>query len=173
LVRKNAVDIGIRALQSVPQAHFAVLGEGPEEENLRFLAEELGLQERVHFLGNVPYEALPAYLHGSDIFLRPSRSEGMGNSFIEAMAAGLPVIATQVGGIADFLFDPVRNPERAPTGFAVDADDVSQVAQAIERIRSTPDLVARVKEHAARMVTERYDWNIIAADMRKRVFNKI
>jgi glycosyltransferase involved in cell wall biosynthesis len=90
----------------------------------------------------------------------------MGNSFIEAMAAGLPVIATQEGGIADFLFDTKRNPEHAPTGWAVDVDAPDQIAQAVERILSDSDTTKAAVATAQTMVFEKYDWNTIASAMK-------
>ncbi|HRH24434.1 MAG TPA: glycosyltransferase, partial [Candidatus Paceibacterota bacterium] len=140
LVRKNAVDDIIRALALLPDSvSLSIAGIGSDEKMLRALVEEQGLTSRVTFLGNVSQEALPELLSSHDIFVRPSRSEGMGISFIEAMAAGLPVIATQEGGIADFLFDGKRNPELPTTGFAVDTDAPDQIADAVMRVLAHPE----------------------------------
>lgn len=167
LVRKNAVDDIIRALPHMPaNVIFLVLGTGRDERFLRALAEALGVANCVHFLGFVRHEEMPRYLTISDIFVRPSRSEGMGNSFIEAMAAGLPVIATQEGGIADFLFDAKRNPDKPTTGWAVDKDSPEQIAEAVKEIIANPDVVAKVKANALALVKEKYDWNLIAKQMR-------
>ena len=87
-----------------------ILGSGPEEVKLKRLASELNITNRVEFLGNVSQENLPKYLAIADIFVRPSRSEGLGTAFLEAMAAGLPVIATRVGGIPDFLHPRPTSP---------------------------------------------------------------
>jgi glycosyltransferase involved in cell wall biosynthesis len=112
LVHKNAVDDIIRAMPTLPpNVHLLVLGDGPEKKSLKVLAMELHVPERVQFLGHVDHDEMPKYLKACDIFVRPSRSEGMGNSFIEAMAVGLPVVGTQEGGISDFLFDEARNPD--------------------------------------------------------------
>ncbi len=120
LVEKNAVDDVVRALKLLPLAiHFKILGTGPDETALKELAKKEGVAGRVEFLGHIDHADMPKYLHAADIFVRPSRSEGMGNSFIEAMAAGLPVIATQEGGISDFLFDAKRNPTKSRPGWAV------------------------------------------------------
>ena len=64
------------------------------------------------FWGQVDHKEMPKYLKISDVFTRPSRSEGFGISFVEAMAAEIPVVATQEGGLADFLFDPDRNKDK-------------------------------------------------------------
>ncbi|HYD92917.1 MAG TPA: glycosyltransferase [Candidatus Paceibacterota bacterium] len=166
LVHKNAVDDVIRALVLLPEdVTFSIYGVGPDEEKLRSLAKELKVESRVHFHGSIAYARIPEALSRADIFIRPSRSEGMGNSFIEAMGAGLPVIATQVGGIADFLFDAKRNPDRPATGFAVDPDAPDQIVEAVEYIRSTNAEVQSVVARARSLVRERYGWEKIAQDM--------
>jgi len=167
LVHKNAVDVIIRALVFLPKIFWlAILGKGPEREQLGRLALEIGVNDRVLFSGEIPNTSVLHYLRASDIFVRPSRSEGMGNSFIEAMAAGLPVIATQEGGIADFLFDAKRNPDKPTTGWAVDKDSPQQIAAAVQEILSDPERVIHVTATARKMVTEKYDWDTIALRMR-------
>ena len=109
---------------------------------------------------------MPLALKACDIFIRASRSEGMGNSFIEAMVAGLPVIATQEGGIADFLFDAKRNPDKETTGWAVDKDSPEQIAEAVQDIIAHPEQVARVTAAAKKMAEEKYDWDLITPHMR-------
>jgi glycosyltransferase involved in cell wall biosynthesis len=171
LVHKNAVDDCIRALAFLPEhIRFIVLGTGPDEAALRGLADSLKVAHRVSFVGQVGHETMPLYLKASDIFIRPSRSEGMGNSFVEAMAAGLPVIATQEGGIADFLFDETRNPEAPVTGFAVDKDSPEQIAAQVKHIMEHPEKVRAVVHTARAMVLEKYDWDTVARTMREEVF---
>ncbi len=165
LVHKNAIDTVIRALPLAPNTTFVIYGIGPEEAKLKALAEELQVSDRVFFKGQAAYKDLPRLLSACDIFIRPSRSEGMGNSFIEAMAAGLPVIATQEGGIADFLFDAVRNPDKEPTGWAVDVDAPDQIATAIKNITENPVATAAVTARARTMVQEGYGWDSIAEQM--------
>lgn len=167
LVHKNAVDDVIRALTFLPEmVSFVVYGTGPDEKKLKKLVHTLSVESRVRFMGHLPYQKLPHALAESDIFVRPSRSEGMGNSFIEAMAAGLPVIATQEGGIADFLFDAKRNPDKETTGWAVDANAPEQIAEAVKDILAHPDIVRKVIDSARRLVIEKYDWNLIAKQMK-------
>lgn len=174
LVHKNALDIVIRALALLPEdIHFFMLGDGPDAEALQTLAEELGVSQRVHFHPYVPLTAIPNYLKACDIFIRPSRSEGMGNSFIEAMAAGLPVIATQEGGIADFLYDAKRNPENPTTGWAVDVDSSEQIAEAVQEILHNPEQTKRVIATARAYAHEHFDWNVIAKNMREKVFARV
>lgn len=166
LVHKNAVDDVIAALPLLPDTvSFLVYGIGPDEEKLRALAQKFGVTDRVRFMGQISHDEMPLMLAACDIFIRPSRSEGMGNSFVEAMAASLPVIATQEGGITDFLFDEQRNPEKETTGWAVDADSPEQIAGAVRDILARPEKVAQVTNTAKAMVIRDYDWDTIASRM--------
>ncbi len=173
LVHKNGLDTVIRALPLLPVVRFVVCGAGPVERTLKSLAQELGVGGRVLFRGYIDHEELIQELRQADIFVRPSRSEGMGNSFIEAFAAGLPVIATQEGGIADFLFDAKRNPGQPTTGWAVDKDSPEQVARAVEEILSNPERTRAVVKTAKELAFEKYGWELIAKNMREKVFAKV
>ena len=171
LVRKNAADDVVRALPLLPQnVFFIILGIGPDEAMLKQLAGKLNVTTRVKFVGQIGHDTLPKYLKASDIFIRPSRSEGMGNSFVEAMAAGLPVIATQEGGIADFLFDEKRNPGVPITGWAVSKDAPHEIADVVKDVMARTEKTRAVIATARTMVSEKYDWNLIARDMREKVF---
>ena len=173
LVYKNALDEVIRALVLLPEnVQFVLYGSGPDERKLRALAEDLKVASRVLFKGHSSHADLARAFATAHIFIRPSRSEGMGNSFIEAMAAGLPVIGTQEGGIADFLFDAKRNPNKETTGWAVDKDSPQQIAMAVKDILTNPEKVVRVRENALALVREKYDWNLIAGDM-KTLFDRL
>lgn len=159
LVEKNAIDDVIKALVHVPYNYkFLIVGEGPLRASLEKVAKEHGVAERVHFVGHIEHEKIPLYLSVSDVFIRSSRSEGMGSSFIEAMAAGLPVIATAVGGIPDFLED-------YRTGFLVNVGDPQGIAAKVLTLDKEPALVREVVFNARQMVVARYDWNLIARMM--------
>jgi len=174
LVHKNALDDVIRALPMLPpQVYFIILGIGPDEVMLKKLARDLGVASRVQFIGLVDHKEMPKFLHISDIFIRPSRSEGMGNSFVEAMAAGVPVVATQEGGIADFLFDATRDPEKVTTGWAVTHDSPEQIAAQVQEIMSNPSIVSKVVEQAQALAFEKYDWETVVHDMREKVFKVV
>ena len=174
LVKKNAIDDVIKALTFLTDnIKFLVLGTGPDEEMLKSLAKEKGVEDRVIFLGQISHSEMPKYLKISDIFIRPSLSEGFGNSFVEAMTTGLPVIATQEGGLADFLFDPEKNKDKPPTGFAVDPKSPKQIAEKVMQILNNKELTKKVVGNAKKMAFEKYDWDKIAKDMKERVFEKL
>ena len=174
MVRKNAVDEVIRALPMLGNhIKFLILGIGPDEEMLRLLARKLGVEGRVHFVGQVLHTDMPKYLKISDIFIRPSRSEGLGNSFLEAMAAGLPVIATPVGGIPDFLFDPDTNPDHEPTGLFASVDDPASIARQVNRLLDDHTLAMKLFTNGHTLVVKKYDWNLIVKEMSEKVFQKL
>lgn len=174
VVSQKGFDTVIRALPLLPpQVRFVIVGDGPEEVSLRLLVTELKLADRVIFAGRVDRSEVTAYRKAADIFVGPSRSEGLGNAFLSAMASRLPVIATQEGGLADFLFDAKRNPEKETTGWAVDKDTPEQIAEAVKKILAHPEEVRRVTEAARAMVLRSYDWNAIAKAMREEVFNPL
>ena len=164
LVHKNAVDDCIRALRYLPErTYLLIIGVGPEEENLRKLARDIGKRENVKFLGFLPHEQIPLFLTVSDIFIRPSRSEGFGNSFIEAMAAGLPVVATPVGGIPDFIDDH-------ETGVFCRPDNPKSIAEAVTEIITNPTLKEKLIHQGRERAIVRYDWNVVVQEMREKVF---
>lgn len=165
LFHKNAIDDIIRALPMLPNIQFKIAGVGPEESKLKQLAKELHVEDRILFLGHVDHAQLPALLHSSDIFIRPSRSEGMGNSFIEAMAAGIPLIGTAVGGIPDFLTD-------GETGFVVEVDNPKSIASAVQRVIENPIQTHAIVKKAKELSTQ-YDWDMLAVRMRQEAFEPL
>lgn len=174
LVHQKALDVNIKALALLPKhVRYLVVGDGPDMEMLKTVAEEQGVTDRVVFVGRVDRSMTSKYRKISDVFVLPSRSEGLGISFLSTMASGIPMVATQEGGIADFLFDHDRNPDRPTTGWAVDVDAPEQVAEKVRYIMEHPDEVQRVVKNAQQLVEERYDWDRIAADMEAQVFNKL
>lgn len=166
LVHKNAVDDVIRALPLLPQTvRFQILGTGPDEASLKELAKTSGIESRAQFVGYVAHADMPAYLHKADIFIRPSRSEGQGASFIEAMAAGLPLIATGVGGIPDFLRD-------GENGFVVEANNPQSIADAVKKALENKDKLAAMATKA-KEVSKQYDWAMLALRMKKEAFEPL
>ncbi|KKW29926.1 MAG: hypothetical protein A3K06_00950 [Candidatus Doudnabacteria bacterium RIFCSPHIGHO2_01_52_17] len=171
LVEKNGLDVLLRAFAELKKRGFGgklslqILGSGPLEGRLKLLAVELGVSGSVEFYGHIEPAALPKYLYNADVFVRPSRSEGLGSSFLEAMAAGLPVVATPVGGIPDFLSD-------GKTGLFSRVDDPVDLAEKIKRVLDDPKLSARLAANAKQLVQARYDWELVSKSM-DRIFSKL
>lgn len=167
LVVKNATSDVIEALQYLPDnVKFVVIGSGYQEKELQEKTKNLGLESRVNFLGFIPHKNMPQYLHISDIFIRPSLTEGFGNSYIEAMAAGIPVIATPVGGIVDFLID-------SQTGLFCDVQSPKSIAQKVEKLIKDKESRDFIVKNALEMVKEKYQWSLIARDMKHEVFLRL
>lgn len=166
LVKKNAIDDVIKAMQYLPgNVKFWILGIGPEEKNLNLQVTIYKLQNRVRFMGHISHEELPKYLQGADIFIRPSLSEGLGSSFLEAMAVGIPVIATPVGGIPDFLID-------GETGLFCEVCNPNSIAEKVKLYLGNNELREKIIKNAQEIVVKNYDWNLIAQKM-ERILNKL
>ncbi len=176
LVAKNGLDSLIKALAVLsapkgrdlapggqnPQEDWRLLlvGDGAEKENLVALGHSLAVEKRIIFHNSVDHSELPKYLKISHVFVRPSRSEGLGNSFLEAMAAGIPVIGTSVGGIPDFLTDQ-------ETGLFCHPDSPEDIAGKIKMIFDDENLRKKIIKNARALVEEKYDWDKIAEKYRK------
>jgi glycosyltransferase involved in cell wall biosynthesis len=175
LVKKNAVGDIISALSYLPNhVKLLILGRGYERAELEKLAFKEDTADRVVFLDYVPHEKMPYYLQIADVFVRPSLSEGFGNSFIEAMAAEVPVVATEVGGIPDFLIDPKSKLGKVtPTGFFAEVNNPKSIAEKVDRYLNNADERSIIVKNAKTMVEEKYDWIRIASEMQKKVFNPL
>jgi glycosyltransferase involved in cell wall biosynthesis len=172
-VHKNALDVVVRALPLLPpRVHFLAVGEGSEQRALRALAEKLGVNNRYHEHPYVPISELPKFLQVCDVFVRPSRTEGMGNSFIEAMAAGLPVIGTRAGGITDFLFGKESGSE-TQTGWVAHIDSPEDIATALGDIEGDHARRDVVIARARTMVQHRYEWGAISHNIRTRFLDTL
>ncbi len=162
LVKKNGIDILIDAIakarEQIPDIQCWILGDGPEKEILKLQARSYKLEAHVNFFGTIPYEKISDYLAQADVFVRPSRSEGLGSAFLDAMAAGLPIIGTPVGGIPDFLKD-------GETGLFARPDDADDLAEKIEHLLNDGALRQRLVENGKKLVEEHYDWHGIADRM--------
>lgn len=135
---------------SNPDLRYVIAGDGPRAAALRALASHLGLDSRVQFLGHV--EDVPALLRAADAFVLPSLTEAFPNAAIEAMAAGLPVVASAVGGLLD-LIDDTR------TGLLVPAGDAAAIAAAIAGLTADPARASRMGAAARAEVAARYSFD--------------
>jgi glycosyltransferase involved in cell wall biosynthesis len=147
LERQKGYDVLVRALAELAGVHAVIVGDGEEREALERLAEELGVSERLHILGwrDDPRDHLTSF----DAFVLPSRFEGFPLSIVEAMQAGLPIVASNVGSIAEALDD-----ERA--GILVEPDDPAELAQVIGALLADDERRARLGAHARDVALARH-----------------
>ena len=159
LVKKNGINDLIEAGEYLDfPFKILIIGVGSDEEKLKELVKNKGLEDKVMFKGQVEYDELPKYYAIADVFVRPSLSEGLGNVFLEAMACGLPVIGTEVGGIPDFLID-------RQTGLFCQVNNPKDIADRIKEILENDDLRKTLAKNGLELVKEKYSWNKIASQM--------
>lgn len=136
---------GLKASQ--PRLHLVIIGSGHMREDYLALAERLGLGASLHLLGS--RRDVPDCLAGMDLFVLPSLNEGMGRALIEAMAAGLPVVASRVGGVPAVVED-------RRTGLLVPPGDAAALAQAVDELLQRPDWARELGDAASRSIGERF-----------------
>lgn len=152
LIARKGQDLAIGALAALPDAQLLLIGKGEDEAHLRRLAADLRVADRVHFVGSVDHDLLPLILSAADAMVLPTRSEGLANAWVEALACGTPVVTTDVGGAREL----VRSPE---AGVLVErnAEAVAAGVRHVLTHRAPRDHVAAVVaqfdwvEHAARL----------------------
>jgi glycosyltransferase involved in cell wall biosynthesis len=162
LIPGKGLEPVVRALAALPgdvgEAHCAIAGDGPLRRPLEALAAELGLQDRVHFLGWLGHDRLLAMMARADVFALPSAPEGFGLVHLEAMSQGTPVVACRDEGPADFIEDGV-------SGLLVADGDLTGLAGALRSLLADPGRAAAIGE-AGRAVAASYTWERNARRMR-------
>jgi glycosyltransferase involved in cell wall biosynthesis len=152
--RVKGHDVFIKAAASIvplfPKVSFSIAGDVLDPDyfaELQTLVRDLNLSDHFHFVGGI--SNLREHLSVADIFVLPSRSEGFSNAIVEAMAAALPVVATNVGGNAEAVKDGV-------SGFVVPSDDPAALSAAISRLLSDPPLAKAMGEAGKDLVAENF-----------------
>jgi glycogen(starch) synthase len=159
-VGRLAPQKGIRTLVAAvglikdPSARVLLVGDGPKRKALEREAERLGVDDRLRFVGFIAHDRLPAVLAHADLLVLPSLYEELGTVLLEAMQAGLPIVASKTGGIPDVIEDGVN-------GLLVPPGDPEALARAIDRILSDRDLARRLSEGAHQRGKD-YDWEVLA-----------
>jgi len=137
LEKVKGYEIAIRSfaelLSHQQDVHLVLVGEGSERNNLTTLANDLGVSSNVHFVGR--QENVDHWLTAMDVYVNSSLSEGMSQSIIEAMAAGLPIVATDVGDTREVL-----GPANRSAGICVRAADPSVLTKALMQLATNPNL---------------------------------
>jgi teichuronic acid biosynthesis glycosyltransferase TuaC len=138
--RKNQALL-IEALSQLPEVTLMLAGQGVSEADYRALSARIGVANRVRFMGNVPHDDLPALFAAADIMALVSKSEGLANAWVEALACGTPVIASNVGGAPELI-------KSTDAGRIVE-DNVSSVVSAAQELLSNPVPSERVAAQVA------------------------
>jgi len=136
-----------------PQARLVIAGSGPEGDALRALAAGLGVADGVEFTGRIGRDAMAARLRASRVALNPSRVDNMPNSVLEALASGVPVVSTRVGGVGHIV-------EHDRSALLVPAGDDAAMAQALQRVLDDPALAQRLRA-AGLAEAAAYTWDQI------------
>ena len=155
LVDWKALDIVIQALQDVPEATLEVIGDGPMLESWRELAEKIGVQHRVRFLGWLSQKLCAERLHGCCALVLPSLYECGGAVVLEAMAMARPVIATDWGGPSEYLDEScgILIPPHSRTAL------IEGFAKAMSLMQSSPELCRRLGNAGRERLLRNFAWN--------------
>ena len=137
LIARKGYDVLLEAWRKVPAAHLVIIGQGFLEAELKAHAERIGLAERIHFVGFVAEEKKLQYLRAATGYVSGAVHEGFGIVFLEAMEAGLPIVATDVGGQTDFL-------AAGKNALLVEPDDIGGFSAAIQQLIDQPELAQRM-----------------------------
>ena len=143
LIERKGLELSIEALSRLKarrSVSYLIVGDGGEEERLRQVAEQHGVQGIVRFRGTVAHDRIPELLHRADVLLLPSRSEGRPNVVLEAMASGLPCLAFDVPGVNELVTDKV-------TGYLAAPFEVADFARKLERLLEDAEHRRRLGEN--------------------------
>ncbi len=156
LIALKNVDVVIRAFASIPETvdrpQLLIIGAGPEMGRLQSLANELGIGDRVRFTGQVPPEQVTEQLASSDLLVLASAGEARSSVVMEAMAAGVPVVASDIEGVRELIADGER-------GLLFPVGDVARLAACMQRIMDDPALGRRLAANSAKWLrTEQLTW---------------
>jgi glycosyltransferase involved in cell wall biosynthesis len=156
LSTRHGADVAIRALRGVPGAELAILGDG-DATALRRAVDEMGLTDRVHFAPMVSYDEVPEMLTTAGVVACIPHSEPYGTIVLEAMAAGVPVIASAAGELLDIVIHDV-------TGLLVNPGDVPALTRSMKTMFEDPFRRQGMGFAARTRIRSRYSWDRVAAD---------
>lgn len=147
LIPRKGHELVIKALTTLPDANLVLVGEGPEQSSLVNLARELGVADRVRFLGQIEHERMCEIYNAADVLVLASDREGWANVLLESMACGTPVVASSVWGTPEIVRSPAAGlllPDRQP----------QTIARSIRALLQNPPGRAETRAYA-----EKFDWS--------------
>ena len=154
LVNQKGLDVLLKALAKMKGRvdwTLTIAGEGPLRDGLALASRKLGLSDRVVFRGWLKRDHLPAVYEQADVFVLPSRDEGMPNAMLEAMAAGLPVIGSKISGLDEVVID-------GETGLLVPVEDTDALAHALRTVIEDRDYTFKLGQAARERVAAQFSW---------------
>ncbi|MCP4601484.1 MAG: glycosyltransferase family 4 protein [Proteobacteria bacterium] len=152
LIQRKGYEYLLEALKGRSDFELVLIGDGNSRETLIKMADDLDIN--VNFLGRLERSELINQLHLADVFVLPSLNEGMSNSVLEALSCGLPVVATNVGGCTELVFDGVN-------GFVVEKADSIALADALDKYTNDRSLIAK-QGFESRRIAENMSWRSVA-----------
>jgi phosphatidyl-myo-inositol dimannoside synthase len=154
LIKRKGQDLLIRAVAALKQQGFDIevdlVGDGDEFANFRKLVKELDVQGQINFCGYIPNHQMHEYYQKADVFVLPSYNEGMSNALLEAMACGLPVVVTNVGGTYELVKD-------GENGFVFNPGGLDRLIQILKTMSTNPQLLEGMGKNS-RKSAEPFDW---------------
>lgn len=162
LIERKRIEDLIKAVSllvkdNITNIKVKIIGDGNMRGQLESLAQNLNVSEYIEFLGYIPHEKLPSYYSSSDLFVLPSKNEGMSNTILEAMASGLPIITTNTGGTQELI---------SGNGILVGAENPKSIKEALNKYFDNHELL---REHGqkSREIAENMSWGKVAQDYYK------
>lgn len=145
LIPRKGQSLLVDCLPDLPDAHLVLIGDGEDRPRLFQRAKALGVETRLRLTGNLPHDAIAAWLSAADVMALPSASEGLANAWVEALACGTPIVITEAGGAREVLQDATagRIVERSREG----------VLTGLRAVLSSPP-----SRQACRQIAERFTW---------------
>jgi glycogen(starch) synthase len=153
--QKRALDLPAIAERLHARAQLVIVGEGPQRGALEDRVSRSPARDRIHLVGFVPHRQIPAYLAHAEVLVLPTAYEELGTVLIEAMAAGLPVVATRVGSIPDLIQHEI-------TGLLAPVGDVTALAFAVTRLLDDRKLAAQLAAAGRRYAFAHHSWPALA-----------
>lgn len=171
LLRMKGVDLLVRAAARIPDSRLHLIGGGPQKDELRRLAETLGIGDRVRFVGPVPSVEVRREMGKLNVLVLPSRttwrwSEQLGRCLLEAMAVGVPVVAARSGSIPSVVRD---------AGLVFPEDDLGALVSHLHHLRERPETARKLVRMGKELVRSEYTWPVFArrtSDFYRRVLNR-
>jgi glycosyltransferase involved in cell wall biosynthesis len=152
LLRSKGHELVLRALRhltpSFPRLRCRIIGEGPDRARFEALVRELGIGQQVQFVGRQSRSEVAEAMRRCSVFVLPSRNEGLGCVYLEAMASGKPVIACHGQGIAEVI-------EQGKNGWLVPAEGLEELVEGLSALLGSPELRASIGAAARRTILEK------------------